>query len=298
MMVMGRKQKVLIIGGCGYIGSALFFHLKEQGYDVDTVDLEWYGNYSNKENIKKDYIRLGKNFLGNYDVVVLLAGFSSVAMCTNMKKAFKNNVFNFIHLLNNLGKQKFIYASSSTVYGSLNVMYATEEYDRYLPTNYYDLSKKEIDYYAQLSDVNYFGLRLGTVNGYSPNLRTDLMINKMYSVIKKEKRLRIFNPTLKRPILGMQDACRAIENVIKQDKKKGIYNLASFNASVEEIGGAVAKAMKVKMEIVKGPFPLYDFTISSDKFVEEFGFKFKDTPKSIVESLRTNRIKGASTREK
>ncbi|MDO8270205.1 MAG: SDR family oxidoreductase [Candidatus Levybacteria bacterium] len=295
---MKESNKILIIGGCGYIGSALFLYLKNLGYTVDTVDLEWYGNYSNPQNIKKDYIKLKKDFLNQYNVVILLAGYSSVAMCANMKKAFKNNVFNFINLLNNLKDQKFIYASSSTVYGSLNVMYATEEYDRYLPTNYYDLSKKEIDYYTQLSDVNYFGLRLGTVNGYSPNLRTDLMINKMYSVIKKEKKLKIFNPTLKRPILGIGDACRAFEYIIKKDRKKGIYNIASFNASVEEIGVDVAKAMNVKMEIVKGALPLYDFTISSDKFIEEFGFKFNDTTRTIVESLRNNKLKGASTREK
>ncbi len=219
-------------------------------------------------------------------------------MCSNMKKAFKNNVFNFIYLLNSLREQKFIYASSSTVYGSLNVMYATEEYDRYLPTNYYDLSKKEIDYYAQLSDINFFSLRFGTVNGYSPNLRTDLMINKMYTVARKEKKLKVFNPSLKRPILGIDDLCRAIETVIKKDKKSGIYNLASFNTSVEEIGIQVSKKLKVKMEIVNGPLPLYDFTISSDKFMNEFGFKFKDTIGTIVESLKTHKIKGATTRDK
>lgn len=297
MRPMSIGEKVIIIGGCGYIGSALYSHLVSKKYAVDTVDLEWYGNYSNPNNIRKDYIKLTRDFLSQYDVVILLAGYSSVAMCSNMKKAFKNNVFNFIHLLNSLKNQKFIYASSSTVYGSLNVMYATEEYDRYLPTNYYDLSKKEIDYYAQLSDVNFFGLRFGTVNGYSPNLRTDLMINKMYAVAKKEKKLKVFNPSLKRPILGINDLCRAVETIIKKNGKKGIYNVASFNTSVEEIATQVSKNLKVKMEIVNGPLPLYDFTISSDKFRNEFGFKFRDTIATIVETLKINRIKGESTRE-
>lgn len=292
-----KYKRVLIIGGCGYIGSSLYLYLKSLEYVVDTVDLEWYGNFTNPENIKKDYIKLSKDSLNQYDVIILLAGYSSVSMCNNMKKAFRNNVFNFIHLLNSLKEQKFIYASSSTVYGSLNVMYATEEYDRYLPTNYYDLSKKEIDYYAQLSNVNFFGLRLGTVNGYSPNLRTDLMINKMYSVAKHGRKLKIFNPTLKRPILGISDLCRAVELIIKKNKKKGIYNLASYNASVEEIGIAVAKKMNVKMEIVNGPLPLYDFTISSDKFIREFKFKFSETTDSITDGLIKNRIKGASSRD-
>ena len=48
---MGR---ILIIGGCGYIGSQLFVYLKNKGYKVDTVDLEWYGNYVNPKNFKTD----------------------------------------------------------------------------------------------------------------------------------------------------------------------------------------------------------------------------------------------------
>lgn len=289
-------KKILIIGGCGYIGSSLYFYLTKKGYPVDTVDLEWYGNFSNPDNLKKDYSRLNKSFLKSYDVIILLAGYSSVAMCTDMKKAFKNNVFNFIHLLNNLTDQKFIYASSSTVYGSLNVSYAIEDFDRYLPTNYYDLSKKEIDYYTQLSDVNYFGLRLGTVNGYSPNLRTDLMINKMYMSILKDKKLKIFNPKLRRPMLGMSDLCRVFETVIKKNKKQGIYNVASFNSDIGEIGREVAKNLKTKMEIVTGPVPLYDFTISSEKFKKEFNFKFTDTVTTILDSLIENNLQGHSGR--
>ena len=50
-------KKILVTGGCGYIGSAIYNNLKDK-YIVDTVDLEWFGNYTNPNNIKKDFDEL------------------------------------------------------------------------------------------------------------------------------------------------------------------------------------------------------------------------------------------------
>ena len=185
-------EKVLIIGGCGYIGSRLFQYLSEKKYSVDTVDTEWFGNFVNPKNIKCNYNTLSKKFLNSYGVIILLAGHSSVQMCKdNMFASFKNNVNNFINLLSKLSDQLFIYASSSSVYGNTKNISAKEDYERYIPTNYYDLTKKTIDYYAHLSKISYYGLRLGTVNGFSPNLRVDLMINKMYEAARNTGKIKI-----------------------------------------------------------------------------------------------------------
>ena len=77
------RNKTLIIGGCGYIGSSLFNFLQNKGLDVDTVDLEWFGNHSNSKNINIDYRNLTPSFLDRYDSIVLLAAHSSVRMCQN-----------------------------------------------------------------------------------------------------------------------------------------------------------------------------------------------------------------------
>jgi UDP-glucose 4-epimerase len=281
------KQKVLIIGGCGYIGSKLFQYLIKNKYKVDTVDLEWYGNYVNPRNIKKNYSYITTKFLKKYDVVILLAGYSSIQMSEkSMIKTFKNNVSNFIFLLDKLSDQKFIYASSSSVYGSTNQNEVTEEYDRYSPSNYYDLSKKEIDYYAQLSSINYYGLRMGTVCGYSPNLRTDIMINKMYESAISKNEIIIFNKSFYRPILGIDDFCRAIDVIIKKNKPSGIYNLASFNMTIEEIAYSVAsKISKTKIKSIGRNLSFYNFSINTNKFEHTYNFKFKDSIESIVDSL-------------
>jgi len=284
------KDKILIIGGCGYIGSRLYTYLKENKYDVETLDLEKYGNIVNANNVKRDYSKVSKKFFNKYQIIILLAGYSSVKMCKgNMLDTFNNNVVNFVNLLNKLDNQILIYASSASVYGGTKKKVVSEDYDRYTPSTYYDLSKKEIDYYAQLSSKNIFGLRLGTVCGYSPNLRTDVMINKMYESALRKGEITIFNSTFNRPILGFDDLCRSIEKIIKSKKKCGIYNIVSFNMNIKEIAKNVAKRVDdTKIIDIGDDLYYYSFSVSNNKFEDAFNFKFKDNIESILQSLEKN----------
>ena len=87
-----NANRILILGGCGYIGSALFPFLRKK-FEVDTVDLEWFGNLINAQNVKEDFKNLKEEVLDDFDTIILLAGHSSVQMCDkNMMSAFKNNV--------------------------------------------------------------------------------------------------------------------------------------------------------------------------------------------------------------
>jgi UDP-glucose 4-epimerase len=283
------KKKILILGGTGYIGSALFLYLKKKNYIVDTVDIEWFGNIVNPKNIRKDFASLEKKLLDQYDIVILLAAHSSVAMCEdNMLPSFKNNIQNFVFLLEKLTHQKLIYASSSGVYGSAGVRLMSEKEDRYVPTNYYDLTKKTIDYYALLSGVECYGLRFGTVNGWSPNLRTDLMINKMIEAAKKTKKIHIFNSHVSRAILGITDLCRVMGTIIEADDKRGIYNIGSFNKTVKEIASDVAEMLQGITIINMGEKNInkvYNFAIDTTKFEQTFGFTFHDSVRTLVESF-------------
>jgi UDP-glucuronate 4-epimerase len=280
-------MKILIIGGTGYIGSQLYCDLIKD-FEVDTIDLEWFGNYVNPKNTKLNYNLIHKEKLDEYDVVILLAGHSSVPMCLNsMVPAFQNNVVNFVDLLNKLSHQKFIYASSSSVYGNTGSMPAKEDWDRFRPKNYYDLTKQEIDFYAELSSIEYYGLRFGTVNGPSPNLRVDIMINKMYHEAKQIGYINMFNSNISRPILGIYDLCYAIRRIIQEGDHRGIYNLASFNGVVKDIIHSVGESVKVDI-IDMGHTPSYNFSIDTLKFEDVYKFKFKDTIQSIVDKLSDN----------
>ena len=278
-------KEVLIVGGTGYIGAALYTHLSKH-YVVHTVDLEWFGNYTNENNLKVNYSDLSEDFFGHYDVVILLAGNSSVPMClNNMADTFKNNLVNFVDLLDKLKSQKFIYASSSSIYGDTGDAPAPEDWDQFKPKNYYDLTKQEIDYYAEMSKLEYYGLRFGTVNGPSPNLRVDIMINKMYHIAKTMGRIDLFNSHISRPILGITDLCRAVEAIVKNDTdNRGVYNIASFNTTVGDIIEGVTKHLDTEV-IDRGNTPAYNFSIDTSKFCNTFGFEFNETIDSIIAGL-------------
>lgn len=286
------------MGGCGYIGSRLYESLSKK-YKVDSWDLEWYGNPANIKNKKVDLQHITREDISSYTHVILLAGHSSVKMCENNSlSTIKNNVINFIKILELLTKEQiFIYASSSSVYGDTETRKVNEEYISFRPNNFYDLSKHEVDSYAQLSQKAYFGLRFGTVNGPSPNLRNDIMINAMtYNAIENGK-IFCFNPEINRPILGISDLCRAFDVLIEKAKfsNRGIYNLASFNSDVRTIASKVASETGAELEVVDSPpdnitnvklqSKTYDFLIDSTKFVKKFDFSFEDTVGTIVKSL-------------
>jgi nucleoside-diphosphate-sugar epimerase len=240
-------KKVLLIGGCGYIGSALYEKLNKK-YQLDTVDLEWFGNFTNTTNIKEDFVNLTEEFLDRYDVIVFTAANSSVPLCKDVFDTFDNNVAKFVSLVKKLNKQKFIYASSSCVYVTSDNTEKVET-DELNPLDGLTLSKTTIDHFMNLTNIEYYGLRFGSVNGWAPNMRLDLMLNAMTISAKENSEVNVFNGHAHRPILSINDLCRAVETIIEcKEDNRGIYNVASFNNKTEEISCFIS----VCIPIVKG----------------------------------------------
>lgn len=283
-------KKILIIGGCGYIGSALFQKFSKNNY-VDTVDLEWFGNYVNPSNIKSDFDLLTSEFVSSYDIIILVAANSSVQLCKDLYDTFNNNVNKFVNLAKKIKpNQKFIYASSSCVYDNSKEGELCDETDFLNPLDGLTLSKTAIDQFISLTDIEYYGLRFGSVNGWSPNMRLDLMINSMTISAKTTNQVNVFNGYAHRPILFINDLCEAVECIVNStEDNRGIYNIASFNKNIFEIGKKVSEYMNVEFNDRGNNFT-YDFSISSEKFIEKFNFKFNGTIESIVESIITNPI--------
>lgn len=288
---LNNMEKVLIIGGCGYIGSRLYQFLVQQGYDVHSVDLEWFGKFHILANTQEDYKTLDAKYISQFNTIILLAGHSSVKMCEdNLYSSFKNNVSNFVSLLEKIKpEQKFIYASSSGIYGGIGGSQASEETElKYRVSNYYDLSKYVIDSYAKLSkSVQYYGLRFGTVNGYSLNFRDDVMINSMFGANLNSGIIKVTNPKIYRAILGLDDLCNAMLAIIRDGSfdKRGIYNVSSFNLTVEQISRQVADYLSSKIEVGEDRPNAYDFSMSTTLFCDRFSFQFKETVESILYSI-------------
>lgn len=278
-------KNILIIGGCGYIGSALCN--KFSNHWVETIDLEWFGNFNNIKNTKTDFDNLSTEYLDRFDVVILVAANSSVQLCKDVYDSFSNNVTKFINLVKKLKKQKFIYASSSCVYVTSDNNLKVET-DELYPMDGLTLTKTTIDQFMPLTDVEYYGLRFGSVNGYSPNMRLDLMINAMTLSATKNNEVNVFNGHAHRPILGINDLTRVVETIINTDSdNRGIYNIASVNHNILEIGNKVAQHLNVNL-LDKGKNFTYDFMIDSKKFIDTYNFQFNDTVESIVDSITNN----------
>jgi len=298
-------KKILLLGSNGYIGNRLYRELSmyemldDTKYDITCVDTCWFDKPTHK-CIEADFNSLEKSFINKFDVVILLAGHSSVKMCEGeFSSAFDNNVTNFINLLGKIEKQKFIYASSSSVYGSVGGKTVSEKYYGFKPYNQYDIGKHTIDLYAEKSDIESYGLRFGTVCGYSPVMRNDVMINAMTCSALSNGEIKLYIKDIMRPVLGIDDLCRAIITIIDcEDDKRGLYNLASFNKTAEQIAYEVSDTINIPVKEydadptqvtnTKIQTKCYNFSISTKKFERTFKFKFNETVESITNSIFEN----------
>ena len=292
-------KKILIIGGNGYIGSRIYKDHFTQ-YDITSMDDCWFDGPI-FPTVKADFNEMSEEFYSQFDVVILLAGHSSVKMCEGpLLSAYDNNIRNFVKLVSKLKPyQKFIYASSSSVYGNAGERVVDETYYGFVPHNHYDITKHVIDLYAPKFDTQYYGLRFGTVNGYSPIVRNDVMINSMtYSALKNGE-IKLYIKDILRPILGISDLSRAIKCIIDVDgDHRGIYNLASFNSTAEQIAYGVSKITNIPVteyetdptNIVNSKLQTksYNFSIDCTKFKNTFNFEFKETVESITKELLDN----------
>lgn len=278
-------MEILLIGGNGYIGSALYPQITNK-HNVDSVDLCLFGK-NLKYSEKFDYQSVD---ITNYDVIVCLAGHSSVQLCELEPMAsWDNNVNKFHNLCQELRKdQLLIYASSASVYGTNSGVSDEDTKLSNFPLKDYDLQKTTIDLIANRfirDGKRIIGLRFGTVNGAAPNTRSELMINSMVKSSLETGEIKIRNIKIRRGILGINDVAKAIQKIIDSETTNyGQYNLCSFNSTVEEIAKKVSELTNSKI-IYEQDTPAYDYSLSVDKFKSEFNFEFTDTMEFLIKQL-------------
>ena len=280
-------MKVLLIGGNGYIGSS-FYH--KSTHEIHSVDLCLF-----KQNLGYS---TGSNYnsfdISESDVIICLAGHSSVPMCEHSpSRSWTNNVEYFRNLCERLKpNQKLIYASSASVYGkTTGISYETSDIN-FNVLNHYDLQKITVDLIANkyISEgKNIIGLRFGTVNGASPNTRNDLMINSMIKSALDTGIVNAKNMQIRRAILGINDVSNILNMLVDIDITPGQYNLASFNSTVGKIATTVAEMTNTKVIEHPNDKLAYDFELSTEKFYSATGFEFTDTVESLVNGLLSNR---------
>ena len=287
-------MNILLIGSEGYIGSILKEAISLT-YHVDTCDILSNTSSASRYHYKQNYNNLTKDVLSEYRLIILLAANSSVTSCINdPEDAIQNNIVNFMKLLRKMNSnQTLIYASSGSVYDGYSDSNPNENVKIMQSRNIYDFTKIANDFMASTYEIPTIGLRFGTVSGFSPKMRNDLIINRMTADALNEKIITVSNSTAFRSCLGIKDLCSAVvailDNLTNVKSNSSLYNLCSINHSIDEIANKISKVTNSKI-IYGVDTPTYNFSMSTKKFEEEFNFTFKDTVETIVNNLITHSI--------
>jgi nucleoside-diphosphate-sugar epimerase len=292
-------MKILLAGGAGYIGSVLAPVLIDHGYEVEVIDALWFGSYLPKEVkvIKKELFECKKEDFEGYDQVIFLAGLSNDPMAEfNPAKNFVDNgalPSYLAYKAKKAGVKRFIYASSCSVYG-----YTVDRlYDEESPaiSKYpYGISKLQGERgVLQMQDDNFsvIAIRQGTISGFSPRMRFDLIVNTMFKTAFLEKKITVDNPSIWRPVYDIRDAANAFVRAVQAHCSiNGVFNATSDNYTVGQVADLVKHEMekktgdKIKLNI-KNIQDFRNYKVSINKAKTYLGFQPLYTIKDIIDNL-------------
>lgn len=298
-------MKILIAGGAGYVGSVVIPKLLDRGYEVDVVELFWFGNNLPKQVgvINKDIFELTVADVAPYEQVIFLAGLSNDPMAEYSPS--KNFIFNaaapayLAYVAKNAGVRRYTYASSCSVYGYTE----NELFDETRPVSSsypYGISKLQGEQAVTAlasESFSVISLRKGTISGYSPRMRLDLIVNTMFKSAMKDHVITVNNPSIWRPILSIDDAATAYIRAIEANYTlSGVFNVASGNYTVGEIGDLVRNAIEERLGLrvnlnIKHIEDFRNYKVSVEKANNVLSFHSASDVKSIVGNLIDNMSK-------
>jgi len=281
-------MKVLITGGAGYLGSTLAKHLLEVGYSVTVLDnlmydqvtlLHLFGNP--KFQFELGDVRdkkLLQELVGLNDVIIPLAAIVGMPACkANPELTVAVNyqqVADIVEVLR--GDQKLILPNTNSQYGSSDSI-ITEE-SPFNPLSLYAKTKCDAEN-IMLANGNGVSLRLATVFGVSPRMRTDLLVNDFVYKSVVDGYLVLFEAHFKRNYIHVQDIARTFQFIIENyDKCKGqAFNvgLSTANLSKLELAEKIKShipSLVIKQDDFKEDFDKRNYIVSNEK-LESLGWK-------------------------
>ena len=304
-------KKILITGGAGYIGSILTPHLLEKEYSVTVVDNFMYSENSlnascinkNLKIIKADVRdnKFMKKLFSQNDIVIPLAAIVGAPACefdpVGSETINKKSILEF--LKSKSKDQIVIMPTTNSAYGSGDKNNYCDENSKLNPISKYASDKVDIEN-ELMSKPNVISLRLATVFGMSPRMRTDLLVNDFVLKAYKDKFIVLFESHFKRNYIHLIDVARVFSHVIEKFEvtKNNIYNvgLSDANLSKKELCQLIKKEI-TDLEIFENEFAK-DLDqrnyIVSNKKIEATGFKPNVSVTNGIQEL----IKGYSSIKK
>jgi nucleoside-diphosphate-sugar epimerase len=300
-----RFKEVLVTGGAGYVGAVLVPKLLNKGYRVRVLDLYIYGDdvlstvkgNPNLTEIKGDMrnVELLEKAIKGCDAVIHLACISndpSFELNPELGKSINYDAFiPLVKLSKQQGVKRFVYASSSSVYGVKEQENVTEDLPLEPLTDYSKFKAMCEDVLLKERAPGFVTLilRPATVCGYSPRLRLDLSVNILTNHAVNNKKIRVFGGTQKRPNIHIQDVTDLYVQSLEWPDEKidgKIFNAGYENQSLNELAGIVKQVVGDGVAIATEPTnDLRSYHISSEKIKRELGFVAKNTIEGAVRDL-------------
>jgi nucleoside-diphosphate-sugar epimerase len=297
-----KRKNIFITGGAGYVGAVLVPHLLEKDYSVTILDLMIYGDdvlpkHPNLHSVKGDIRdqRLLKELIPGHDAVIHLACISndpSFELNPDLGKSINLDAFRpLVEISKNSNIERFIYASSSSVYGIKDEPNVYEEMTLEPLTDYSrfkaDCEGLLIEY---LSDnFTTVTIRPATVCGYSPRQRLDVVVNILTNLAYQKRVISVFGGDQLRPNIHIADMVAAYMVLLKAPKEKiagKVFNAGYENQTVKELAETVQAVVGDDVKLITTPTDDdRSYHISSKKIKEELGFEATHTIRDAVEDL-------------
>lgn len=295
-------KKILVIGGCGYIGGCLTDRLAENGYDVTVFDNLTYENYFLKEvSFEFGDIRNTKRLLSlheKFDELIWLAALVGDGACAQDPDLTFEINFKCLKRFLDATKRRVIFPSTCSVYGAQEGLL-----DENSPTNPLSVYA-ETKFQAEQEILKHGGLafRLGTLFGLGDTysrLRLDLVVNILTLKAIRDGRITVFGGDQWRPILSVGDVAGYLVEAVNSDKND-VFNLGRENIRIKDLAVKLKEVFpELCVDIVDSKFEdLRNYRVSTDKAEKAFSYRPQvsvlDEVYRMKKVIEENRIKDPS----
>ena len=284
-----KSKSIFITGGAGYVGSVLVPKLLAVGHRVTVLDLMIYGedtleHHPNLTKQKGDIrnIDLLKKIIPGHDTVIHLACISndpSFELNPALGKSINLDAFSpLVEISKDAFVKRFIYASSSSVYGIKEEKDVHEEMTLEPLTDYSKFKAECETILSNFHDDDFITvtLRPATVCGYSPRQRLDVVVNILTNLAYHKGEISVFGGSQLRPNIHIEDMAEAYMVILDApDEKvsKKVFNVGCENHSVLELAKTVQEVVSGNVKLVVSPTDDFrSYHVSSEKIWKELGF--------------------------